>query len=211
MPKGEYKVSTDPVKGREYTNKHGTDLTVWRLGLEEARSAAPDGLFELHKKKAPPQRGEKIEVDRTQEGEFNGEKFTRLFLADTYQPSDGGGGGRDAEGPGLTWQSKPYNSSAEHPRNEARVIHTASLGNVPAYIDQLLTMSLVQQPQTEDEYWALVGRVAGRLTKSYKKVLERTEPPPEQSSLPVEEVPTDREGLEPQPALAGAGDADIPF
>lgn len=196
MASGTYTVSTDPIRGREYTNKHKTQLTVWRLGLENAKSSAPDGLFELHKKEgnAPPSVGEQLDVDRHYQGQDNqGVPFTRLYLASQQgqQQSSGGSGGGGGK----------FDRRPEHPRNEARMIHTSSLSAAPTYIEQMLTMSVVEQPKDEDAYWKLVDRVVFRLTRSYDRAMESE---PAQQTLNGEaQVQADTEGLEPQAYTTG--------
>jgi hypothetical protein len=188
-----HKVSTDPVRAREYDSKHGK-MVVWRLGLEGVESTAPDGLFELHKKPGnEPARGDALQVKRRQEGEFNGEPFVRLFLDYT----DGGGDGGK------------FDRRPEHPRNEARMIHTSALSAAPVYIEQMLTLSVVDQPADEAAYWALVSAVASRLTRTYARVLEghaQAATGPENGA--GGEIPADARDL--QPAKAAADD-ELPF
>jgi hypothetical protein len=209
-----YKVSTQPVQGREpYTNKHNTELAVWRLGLENAQSVAPDGLFELHKKVGndPPGVGEQLEVERTQEGEFGGVKFTRLFLAkpaNAGPSSTGGGGSRQSDGPGLTWRSAPFERGAEHPRNEVRMIHTSALSAAPGYINQMLAFGVEEAPADQDAYWKLVTKVAGRLARSYQGAMSATEQPPAASNGGGGDVPADTRELAPAAPVA---DDSIPF
>lgn len=233
-----YKVSTEPVEGNTYENKgdSGGHLTVWRLGLEEAQSVAPDGLFELHKKKgnAPPKPGDEISVKRTAEVEHNGVKGTRLYLDSGWKPGQGGGSGKrdQGEGPGARWQSKPYQSSAEHPRNEARTIHTVGLGAAPVILEQWWTAGIQQQPKTVEEYWTQFGAVVKRVRDSYQGPLERAsraheggQAPPAAQSSPAEqaaatqataEVPADTTDLPPAAPVPAGGatandDEDIPF
>ena len=196
---GDYTVSTEPAKGREYTNKHGTALTVWRFGLAEARSGAPDGLFELHRVKPPPKAGEKLAVERTQKGEFNDVPFTRLFLADTYQGGSGSGGGG----------SDNYDRRPEHPRNEARMIHTSAVSAAPDYYRLFREENLLAKPDSLDEAKSALRDIVGELERGYLVALAGLAGPASAPQVAAE-VPADTEGL--QPAAAGVkSDDDIPF
>lgn len=208
---------TTAIQGRSYPNKHqaGENLVVWRVGLENAQSSAPDGLFELHKKEGnEPKAGDVLEVERKQQGEFQGEPFVRLFLAKPQNPGGGyTGGSRQSDGPGLQWRSAPFERGAEHPRNEVRMIHTSALSAAVPFINQMVAFGLVDAPKDEDAYWTLVGHVAGRLTKSYEAPLSATLPPPEaQQTLNGGggEVPADTREMAPA-GVATSSDDDIPF
>lgn len=205
MAQGTYTVSTQPVQSRTYPNKHGGNLVVWRLGLQDAESAAPDRLFELHKKEGnEPRLGDVLDVERSQEGEFNGEPFVRLFLA---KPQGVGSSSAGGSSQGSNDPSR-FDRKPEHPRNEARIIHTSALSAAPGYINQMLAMGWLAAPKDEDAYWALVAQVAGRLRKSYQGALGAAESP--QQTLPPQEVPADTAGLTNGGAAAKATD-DVPF
>lgn len=212
----EHVVSTEAAFGREY-EKGDKTFHVWRIGLQDARSDAPDGLFELHKVKgnAPPKPGEKITVKDTRADTYEGVPFTRLYLDSGYRPGQNGGGGAGKGGGGKDFERRP-----EHPRNEARFIHTSCLSSAPAFIDQMLTLNIQKTPGSWDEYFELVGRVVNKLRGSYQGPLERVSPPPATPPVqfPQQEVPADTEGLPgtngepPTPeSVASAADDDIPF
>ena len=200
---------TEARQGRTYENKKGPgNLTVWYVALENARAESPDGSFELHKKEDsdPPKVGDLIDVEKSWAGEYNGDKFVRIKQVYNPTATDGRGVNSDAGG--------KFDRRREHPRNEARMIHTSALSATPGYIEQMLTLSLVKAPQDEDEFWKLVGHVATRLTRSYERAME----PAGQESLPVQDLPTDVRGPQDLPAdTAGLNngpaktDASIPF
>ena len=84
---GTYTV-TKAQQARSYQSKYG-DMVVWQVRLDSATTESTDGIFELHKKPGnEPKPGDTIEVERTQEGEFDGNPFVRLYLA---KPPQGGG------------------------------------------------------------------------------------------------------------------------
>lgn len=117
----------------------------------------------------------------------------------------GGGGNRGGGGK----DDKNFDRRPEHPRNEARMIHTSSLSAAPSYISQMLAMGFLEVPKDEESYWLLVSATATRLTKSYRGVLKGTESAPvSQPQLNGGEVPADTAGLTPAPA--GVSD-DVPF
>jgi hypothetical protein len=94
---GEYKV-TKAQQARTYQGKYG-EMVVWKVRLEDATTEATDGVFELHKKPGnEPKPGDTLDVERSQQGEFDGAPFVRLFLAKPQNAgggqSYGGGGGR---------------------------------------------------------------------------------------------------------------------
>lgn len=206
MSQGTYKI-TEARQGRTYTGKHG-DLVVWQVTLENAQPENGAAAFELHKKPGnTPQPGDVIEVDRFAPGEHDGAPYVRIFAAS--QQSAGGSTSSSAGG-----DSKNFDRRPEHPRNEARMIHTSAMSAAPSYIEQMLTIGVAAQPKDEDAYWALVGHVAGRLAKSYEKALGDTGAAPAASqgrsngSPQQAEVPGDTAELVPAPA--GVGDS-IPF
>lgn len=233
----EYVVSTEPVKGNTYDNKgeSGGQLVVWRLGLDGIQSAAPDGLFEVHKKpdNLPPPKGQRVVFKSSAEGDHEGVAFTRLYglaPADGQQQRRGGGSSNNSrgsgEGPGLRWQSKPYQSSAEHPRNEARTIHTVGVGAAPAILEQWWTIGIAPQPKDQAEYWEQFGAVVKVVRDSYRGPLERASgaapaqpaaQQPEPAQAPGGDVPADAADLpaaQPVAAAAPSGgnsDDDIPF
>lgn len=196
MSQGTYKVlSAQP--GREYSDSYGAKR-VYMVALENATAESASGLFELHKKQdsKPPEPGDLLNVERFIPGEFQGEQFVRIKQVYNQAARSG--------------DSKSFDRRPEHPRNEARMIHTSALSAAPAYIEQMLTVGVLAQPSSEDDYWSLVSRVAGRLARSYAGALAGTESP--QRELPVVsnggEVPADVAGLAPAPAGV---DDDVPF
>lgn len=205
MSQGEYTVTTTPMAARTYPNKNkaGSNLVVWRLGLQDAQSAAPDGLFELHMNEGndPPAVGDTLDVERFITGEFSQVPFSRIkkvWKQDGGDKSSGGGGGKD------DFERRP-----DHPINMARALHTSALSSTPVFIDQMLTIGAVPQPSTEAEYWALVGRVCGRLRASYPDAVLAQADGPQAGSTAQNgggEVPADTTGLEPQPAPAGTSE-----
>lgn len=135
--------------------------------------------------------------------------------AKSSKPKSGGGGG---SGPGLSWKSAPYERGAEHPRNEARAIHTSAISAAPGYYELLRTEGVI--PKAEDKA-SMLNTLAGIVTwleSGYLPVLDAVSaqalpvPPaaPQSASngAPPPEVPADTEGLTPAPA--GVSD-DVPF
>lgn len=200
MSQGVYKIESARVD-RTYSDQYG-EKQVWLVRLENARAETPSGLFELHKKQdsKPPEPGDTLNVERFIPGDFQGEPFVRI--KQVYNQAARGSG-----------DSKSFDRRPEHPRNEARMIHTSALSAAPAYIEQMLTVGALEQPSSEDDYWSLVSRVAGRLARSYEAALRGIEggqqqvPPPAAGSNGGE-VPADASGLVPAPA--GVAD-DVPF
>lgn len=96
----------------------------------------------------------------------------------------GSGGGDDAG----RFDRKP-----EHPENAARMRHTSALSATPTYIEQMLTIGVVDQPKTLDEYRELVARTILWLLDTYPGVPE----PPAQPELAANG--------------ASKADEDIPF
>lgn len=190
----QHTISAVSEKTREYGDK-----IVYYVRLNEAEADVPSKAFELHKKKTskPPAEGHRLDVKTFQKGDFQGSPFVKIIQDYKDAPAGGGGGGGD---------SKNFDRRPEHPRNESRMIHTSSLSATPGYIEQMLTIGVAEQPKTWDEYWALVEKVASKLTHSYEVAMEP------QQQLPVAggEVPADTDGL--APAAAAAPDDDkIPF
>jgi hypothetical protein len=161
---------------------------------------------------SPPAVGDELfgRIEKDKRGNW---RFKRAKRTEGGQGSPPGQRAQ-GEGPGLTWQNKPYNSSAEHPRNEARMIHTACLSSAPVYIEQMLTASVVGQPKNPDEYWALVSQVVGRLSRTYAAAFAGAAAPSAHPSSPSSnggEVPADMSGLGQPPSQASMADESVPF
>jgi hypothetical protein len=150
-----------------------------------------------------PQVGDEFagEIVQGKRGEWRLKRASRGSGGSTSSSSGGG--------------SKTYERQPDHPLNMARALHTSALSSTPAFVDQLLTIGAVPQPTSEDEYWALVTRVCGRLKRSYPEQVrvQALAPaggegrlngsPPQQP-----EIPADTVGLTPAPAGV---DDDVPF
>lgn len=72
------------------------------------------------------------------------------------------GGQRRSAAPDAKFDRRP-----DHPRQEARAIHTSALSAASAYIEQALTINAVAQPKDWEEYWTLVEMVIGKLEATY--------------------------------------------
>lgn len=147
-------------------------------------------------------------------------RFKRASRNRSTQSSTGGGGGsRQSEGPGLSWRSAPYERGAEHPRNEARAIHTSALSAAPAYYELLRTEGVLDQAKDKPSMLDTLAGIVLWLEGGYGPVLDAVVAPgagaaqePAQGRLnggPQEEIPADRTDL--APAAATTADEDLPF
>lgn len=134
------------------------------------------------------------------------------------KPRSGSRSSSQSSGPGLEWRSAPYERGAEHPRNEARAIHTSALSAAPAYYELLRTEGVIPQAQDKPSALNTLAGIVRWLESGYAPVLAAVSGPAQaspqngaargsQPTLP-EEVPADREGLTPAPA--GVDDS-VPF
>lgn len=146
----------------------------------------------------------KIERGAVLEGWFNHDKGT-FGLSNKHKGEHAKRGGSTSS----TSSSDKFDRRPEHPRNEARMIHTSALSAAPTYINQMLAMGWLEVPKDEDAYWQLVTRVAGRLARSYQGAISATEQAPSpQPQLNGGEVPADMSGLPTGPV---SDDSQIKF
>jgi hypothetical protein len=81
----------------------------------------------------------------------------------TGKPSTGGGGsGSRSNGTGGDFERRP-----DHPVQMQRALHTSALSTAVPLIEQMLTIGVVNQPKTKDEYLALVQGVATWVQQTY--------------------------------------------
>lgn len=115
------------------------------------------------------------------------------------KPRNSGGGGSNGD--------KSFERNPDHPLVMQQRLHTSALSTAPTLIEQMLTIGVVQQPQSKGDYLELVKGVAEWAKGTYPEpVLDRAagkdDPAPEPAPEPV--------------AVAASpeqfpGDSDIPF
>ena len=185
---------------RQYKDNYG-DKVVYYVRLENVVAETPNQAFELHKQATskPPEPGHKLDVKRFDKGDHNGVPFVRIYQNFTERSGGSGGSGG----------SDNYDRRPEHPRNEARMIHTSALSAAPDYYRLMREENIIAKPEGQQEFWAALRAVAGELTLTYKSALAGLAGPATSPQVAAE-VPADTEGL--QPAAGGAQtDDDIPF
>lgn len=114
------------------------------------------------------------------------------FADPDFKPRGGGGSGGG--------QSN-YERQPDHPLTVGQKLTTSTLSPVPAFIEQMLTLSLVDTPKTTEAYWTLVGRTVEKLKKFYPDdVIARAEGSTNGTNPQQEQAPA-----------AAKSDDDIPF
>jgi hypothetical protein len=187
---GTYTV-TKAQQTRTYQGKYG-EMVVWQVRLADATTTNTDGVFELHKKPGnEPKPGDSLEVERSQEGEFDGSPFVRLFLAKPPQSGGGqsyGGGARSGGRDDATGQSIERQTAAKVAGEMAAAAGPGSVGmpQVLLNFEQAFDMAL--------------GKIQGAGQASQGA----------SNGGGQEEIPADRSGLAPA-ATAPSGDDSIPF
>jgi hypothetical protein len=186
---GTYTV-TKAQQTRTYQGKYG-EMVVWQVRLADATTTNTDGVFELHKKPGnEPKPGDSLEVERSQEGEFDGSPFVRLFLA---KPQNAGGGqsygaraGRDdATGQSIERQTAAKVAGELAAATPVPAEHGATymVSNFSGFFDEVLS-KIQGGPR------AVQGARNGG---------------------GQEEIPADRTGLEPAATAPAGDDSTLPF
>lgn len=136
----------------------------------------------------------------------------RFKRASRFRSSTTSGQPRQSEGPGLTWRSAPYERGAEHPRNEARAIHTSAVSAAPAYYELLRTEGVIPQAPDKASMLNTLSGIVAWLEGGYGPVLDAVSAPAsgagQNGAERQQEIPADTEGLQP---AATAADESIPF
>lgn len=129
-------------------------LIVWALKVK-------DGQGEVHSCERNKKPGNDLAEGQTLFGylEPNGDfpdKFKEVVEKGGY------GGGQTGGGGGGKYERQP-----DHPVQMQRALHTSSLSMAPQLIEQMLTIGVVEQPQSKADYLNLVTGVAQWVRDSY--------------------------------------------
>ena len=123
-----------------------------------------------------------------------------------------GSGGSGSGRTGAGGSSEDYDRRPDHPLVMQQRIHTSCLSSAPAFVEQMLTIGVVDQPQDAAAYWLLVERTAARLRATYPEaVLARADGKPAQTSMGNGGDPKPEPEPGPEPVAAASADDEIPF
>jgi hypothetical protein len=186
---GTYTV-TKAQQARTYQSKYG-EMVVWKVRLEDATTTNTGGVFELHKKPGnEPKPGDSLEVERSQEGEFDGSPFVRLFLAKPQNAGGGqsyGGGARSGGRDDATGQSIERQTAAKVAGELAASVRTPD--------------PMLMQANFEGFFDAVLSKIQGGPQASQGA----------RNGGGQEEIPADREGLAPAATAPTGDDSTLPF
>ena len=127
----------------------------------------------------------------------------------------GSGGGSSSTGGGGGTDGKSFDRRPEHPRNEARMIHSNALTAAPAYYELLRTEGVIPQAQSKAAALDTLAGITRWLENGYAPILEQAAAEGASGngaallSVP-QEVPADTTVFQPS-VSANPGDELIPF
>lgn len=136
------------VKREEWTGNDGTQMVTYEIVLE-GEGQVRKAVKPLSKDPKPESGPAKAWIDTPGKISFADPNFT---------PRGGGGSGGG--------QSN-YERQPDHPLTVGQKLTTSTLSPVPKFIEQMLTLSLVDTPKTIDAYWTLVELTVDKLKKFY--------------------------------------------
>jgi hypothetical protein len=134
-----------------------------------------------------------LEDGQRVEGWKNAEKGTFGWAKPKGQGQRSSSAG--GSGPGLQWRSAPYERGAEHPRNEARIVHTVGLSEAREYYRLFREENFMEKPKDLDAAKRTLLAIADWLASTYDLDAVGASESLPVSAQAAEEVPADREGL----------------